>query len=170
MRQLLIFFSLFFLILPMVLGGFSSPYLENDQLKIKKGEVKDYTIVLQNPSDEGIIFILEFQQGNGLIVSKLEDAYTAEPNTFDNEVTVEFKLPKNPGKSYPVAYSVLTKKKVQEQSMIVMGNKISKQFTIVLDEEQPEIKSINTKGIIISLAIPLLGILAYLIFIKKRKP
>ncbi|MBU0471039.1 MAG: hypothetical protein KKF65_00315 [Nanoarchaeota archaeon] len=124
------------LFIPIVNGlGVAQDFLQDDTLKLLKGETHYFKLILQNSEDIQVFVKVEVESE----IAEIEDEkelYELSPKSYHNEVFLKITSPKNAklGDSYKVSYAVTPVVK-QEGGQIGMNMRIRQSFDVVIVDE-----------------------------------
>ena len=114
--------------------GVSTPYLENDTLKMEAGQTSVYTITVQNGDNQDYYVNISYSSTDN-IANLRKTAYFIPSKTYNNTFYFDISVPKNAskGQSYTLEYSA--KPITNESSTLSVGLEIKRHITIeVIDE------------------------------------
>jgi len=115
--------------------GISTPYLENNTLKVNPGQNYTYTITIQNGDNQDYYVDISYSSTDN-IANLRKTAYFISINTFNNTFYFDIIVPKDAlkGQEYVLEYSA--KPRVNENISLALGLEIKRQITIeVIDEK-----------------------------------
>jgi len=137
-RGVIIVFSILFISLFIIklayTFGISTPYLENDALKVKAGQSYEYPITIQNGDDQGYYVDINYSSTNDVAILRYT-TYLVPSNTYNNTFFFDITIPKNAsvGKTYFLEYSA--KPRINESAPVVLGVEIKRSIKILVTDE-----------------------------------
>ena len=134
---IVLFITLFIAILSITFShafGISTPYLENDTLKVNAGLNYEYSLVIQNGDDKGYYVDINYSSTDN--VANLKNiTYFVPSNTYNSTFYFDIAIPKDApiGKTYTLEYTA--KPRLNETAPITLGVEIKRTLKIIVSDE-----------------------------------
>jgi hypothetical protein len=145
--------------------GVSSPYWEDNPLKMAKGETVVVNLNLQNMvGDNDVTVKAELVEGSD-ITSLEEDTFTVASKTYDTMVPLTVKMPSDVEDGDTQTVKVVFKTISQDTSGISMGTGMTVLFDVVAVEKTSE----SNTGTIIAVIVVILALAIIILCVKKKK-
>jgi len=119
--------------------GVSTPYLENDTLKVLPGQNYTYTLTLQNGDDEDYYVDIIYSSTNN-VANLVSGTYYTPAKTYNNTFDFNINIPSNAniGEKYVLEYSA--RPRIGNNGTVTLGVEIKRSINIVVTDEK------NTNG------------------------
>jgi len=146
--------------------GVSSPYWNENPLKMARGESTTVNLNLQNMVGEGDVSVKVILIEGEDITYLPQEIYTVKGGTSDTMIPLKIKIPKDaqPGETKKVKIEFKT---IQGDTKgIVMGTGMTIAFDVIATSE---VASNSTKTIILAIAVIILALILWYLVKKKKK-
>jgi len=146
--------------------GISSPYLENNTIKLIRGESVIYSINLQNPEDVDIDVKIDYNSEITKIID-YKEAYTLPAKTRNTKIAFNITAPEKAetGKVYTVSYS-MKPLSIGGEGTLPMTTTISKKFNVEITKDP---NSADVRVLLYYAAFIIVFAILFILIWKKRK-
>jgi hypothetical protein len=163
-------------IFPCIVHAFavSTPYMEDNTLKLRPGEEYTYVFTVQNGEDRDYYAIIEYNS-TGNIAEMRETSRMIPKQTYDTRFEVFIKVPidAQQGEKYSITYSA--RPRINESGTVLMGVEIRRGITVEVSGEKSDIpvptdthsidKPKNNSGTVLAAVIILIAIAMMLLMV-----
>lgn len=129
--------------------GISTPYLENDTLRVLPGQNYTYTITLQNGDEQSYYVDIIYSSTNN-VADMVAGEYYTPAKTYNNTFDFSINIPSDAklGEKYTLEYSA--KPRIDNNGTVTLGVELKRSISIVVtDEKNTNVQPlISPKGIV----------------------
>jgi len=115
--------------------GISTPYLENNTLKVLPGQNYTYTLTLQNGDEEDYYVDIIYSSTNN-VANMISETYYTPAKTYNNTFNFNINIPSNAkiGEKYVLEYSA--KPRTSGNGTVTLGVEIKRSVNILVTDEK----------------------------------